>query len=323
MVSLVEGSAPLTAADLLACLRREYDALSPKLATAADYLIARPDEIAFTSMRQMAERAGVQPAVMVRLAQRIGLDGYESLREPFRAALRRQPAGLAQRARDLQAWVQQRGGGRPLTRLASELFALERENLAATLDGLDDGLGGDRLAAASQTMARSRCLYIVGQRSLFSVASYLQQVTSMFRSQVVLLDGVGDAWADALRQIGRDDTLMAFSFDPYARGTICAAQFAQSRGAGVIAVTDRENAPLAEFAKIVLPIATVGPGLVPSVVSAMAIAQTLANQMLALGGQAALEMLAATEMQFDAFDTFWDESRDVERNADDERAEGS
>lgn len=88
---------------ILADLEEVYPNLSPQLRRAARYLIERPDEIAFTSMRQLAERADVQPATIVRLAQAIGFDGYETLREPFRDALRQQPSGFGQRARNLLA----------------------------------------------------------------------------------------------------------------------------------------------------------------------------------------------------------------------------
>ena len=54
---------------ILADLQLVFPKLSPQLRQAAQYLIDRPDEIAFTSMRQLAERAEVQPATMVRLAQ--------------------------------------------------------------------------------------------------------------------------------------------------------------------------------------------------------------------------------------------------------------
>jgi choline dehydrogenase-like flavoprotein len=69
---------------ILSDLQQVYPNLSPQLRRAAHFLIDRPDEIAFTSMRQLADRAGVQPATMVRLAQAIGFEGYEALREPFR-----------------------------------------------------------------------------------------------------------------------------------------------------------------------------------------------------------------------------------------------
>lgn len=305
-MSRTQNTDLLEADELLARMRAEIGVLSPKLATAAAYLVERPDEIAFTSMRQMAERAGVQPAIMVRLAQRLGKAGYDALREPFRASLKGRTSDFGQQARDLQARVGNRGGGRPLGRLASELIALERENLATTLDAL----GGDRVAEASRALSAARCLYVAGQRSLLSVASYVHQVASMFRRDVVLLDGVGDAYADMLRHAGPDDTLLIFTFHPYTRGSIRAAQFAHRRGARIVAVSDGADSPLAELTEDMLCVASEGPGLVPSVVSAMAVAQILTNQMLAQGGQEALEALAETEAQLDAFEAYWDDDRD-------------
>jgi DNA-binding MurR/RpiR family transcriptional regulator len=303
----IEHGEALSADALLARLRSTHTLLSPKLAKAAGYLIERPDEIAFTSMRQMADRAGVQPAIMVRLAQRLGFGGYEALREPFRTALHHRAAGLGQRARDLQARIRMRGGGKPLTGLANELIALERENLAATLDSI----GGDRLAAASRTLVDAEVIYLAGQRSLFSVAHYMREVVAMFRHDVVLLDGVGSAYGDALRPIGPRDTLLAISFDPHPPGTIEAARFARRRGAAIIAVTDRDGSPLADLAGDLLTVVSQGPGLVPSAVAAIAIVQVLANQMLAQGGQTALEAIAATEEQFAGLDRRRNDSRDM------------
>ncbi len=284
---------------LLAQLRRTHASLSPKLALAAAYLIERPDEIAFTSMRQIADRAGVQPAIMVRLAQKLGFRGYEELRTPFRADLQRRPAGIGQRARDLQARIGQRGGGKPLERLAHEMIALERENLAATLDAI----GSERLAEISRLLADASVLYVSGQRSLFPAACYVHQVASMFRQNVVLLDGTGTAFSDPLRRVGPEDTLLVFSFEPHPRETVMAISFAHTHGARIVAVTDGFGSPLDMLADEVLPVAVDGPGLLPSVLSAMAIAQILIHQMLAQGGQAALEAIAATEAQLDAFFT--------------------
>jgi hypothetical protein len=50
---------------------------------------------------------------------------------------------------------------------------------------------------------------------------------------------------------------------------------------------------------------------VPSAVAAIAIVQVLANQMLAQGGQTALEAIAATEEQFAGLDRRRNDSRDM------------
>jgi len=286
---------------LLTRLRDVYDSLSPQLQRGAKYILDRPDEIAFTSMRQLAQRAEVQPATMVRLAQKMGLDGYDALREPFRDELRKQPSGYGRRARQLLARTGRRSGGRALIQLAGEMIAADRENLSLTMEAI----GADGLAATSTVLAKANRLYIMGMRSLYPAAFYTHYACSMFRGNAVLLDGPGGTFADAMRGIGDKDAMLIFSLEPYTSGVIQAATYAVERGAEVVAITDSLVSPLAALTPHLLLVGTDGPALSKSVVPAIAVAQALVAQMLAQGGQSALDAVAESEHQLDRFETYW------------------
>lgn len=288
---------------ILADLQDVYPRLSPQLRRAAHYLIDRPDEIAFTSMRQLAERAEVQPATMVRLAQALGFDGYEALREPFRDALRRQPAGFGQRARNLLARTSRRRRGRALAQLANEMVAADRDNLALSLEAI----GSDELAEAANVLADARRIYVVGQRSLFPAAFYVHYACSMFREEMILMDGNGGTFADRLRGISDADAMLVFSFEPYSRGAIEAAQYAAGRGASIVAVTDSLVSPLSSLTRHMLLVGTDTPALFKSVVPVLSIAQVLVAQILAQGGQGALTSVAESEHQLETFGAYWTE----------------
>ena len=288
---------------ILADLQQVYPNLSPQLRRAAHYLIERPDEIAFTSMRQLAERADVQPATMVRLAQAIGFDGYETLREPFRDALRQQPSGFGQRARNLLARTGRRSGGRALSQLANEMVAADRENIALSLEAI----GADELAEAARALAGARRIYLIGQRSLFPAAFYVHYACSMFRDNLILVDGNGGTFADGLRGVSDEDAMLVFSFEPYSRGTIEAAEYGAKHGATVIAITDSLVSPLAALTQHLLLVGTDTPALFRSVVPAMTISQVLVAQVLAQGGQDALSRVTESEHQLESFGAYWTE----------------
>lgn len=289
---------------ILADLQQVFPNLSPQLRQAAHYLIDRPDEIAFTSMRQLAERAEVQPATMVRLAQAIGFDGYEAMREPFRDALRQQPSGFGQRARNLLARTGRRSGGRALSQLAGEMMAADRENISLSLEAI----GADEMADAARVLAGARRIYLVGQRSLFPAAFYVHYACSMFRDNIVLLDGSGGTFADGLRGINEEDAVLVYSFDPYSRGTIAAAEYAAGHGATVIAVTDSLVSPLAVLTRHLMLVATDTPAMFRSIVPAMTVSQVLVAQILAQGGQEALSRVTESEAQLDRFGAYWTEA---------------
>lgn len=299
---------------ILSDLRDVYSRLSPQLRRAAHYLLDRPDEIAFTSMRQIAERAGVQPATMVRLAQAIGFDGYESLREPFRDDLRVQPAGFGQRARKLLARTGSRRRARALAHLASEMVGADRENLALSLEAI----GAEEMADAARALADARRIYVVGQRSLYPAAFYVHYACSMFRDDVILLDGNGGTFADQLRGISDADAMLAFSFDPYSRGSVEAARYASQRGARIVAVTDSLVSPLAVLTKHLLLVGTDTPALFKSVVPVLSVAQVLVAQIMAQGGQDALSRVAESEAQLQRFGAYWDGGDPVAADSDDD-----
>ena len=298
---------------LLAQLREAFPGLSPQLRQAARYLLDRPDEVALNSMRQLAASAGVQPATMVRLAQRMGCAGYEEWREPFRERLRRRPVPYGPQARDLQSRkdaARALGGAHDgLARLAVEMMASDRDNLANSLDAI----GAQRLSEAAAALAAARTLYVVGLRSQYPAAFYVQYACRMFRTGTILLDAQGGTFADDLRGMGGADAMLVFSVLPYSREAVEAARFAAERGAAVVSVTDSTVAPVARLSTYTLAVANDGPALFRSVVPTMAVAQTLVALLLAQGGADALAQVAESEAQLDRFEAYWPETEMAER----------
>ncbi len=304
-------SETIESAHLLAQMRAAFPSLSPQLRQAARFLLDRPDEVAFSSMRQLAAKAGVQPATMVRLAQRMGCAGYDEWREPFRDRLRRRPASYEPRARDLQARTGASGVSEGLARLVAEIIAADRDNLTVILEAI----GAERLGAAAAKLAKARWLYVVGLRSQYPAAFYVHYACRMFRTSTSLLDAQGGTFADDLRGIGADDAMLVFSVLPYSRESVEAARFAAERGAAVVSVTDSTVAPVARLSACTLCVATDGPALFRSVVPTMAVAQVLVALLLAQGGQVALARVAESEAQLNRFDAYWPETELADKPA--------
>ena len=76
-------------------LKATFDELSPRLKEAARWVIDHPDDVALLSTREQARRAGVTPATMTRLAQRLGLAGYDGVRKLYADACGSGPRVIA------------------------------------------------------------------------------------------------------------------------------------------------------------------------------------------------------------------------------------
>ena len=83
---------------LAAQIVKAFEALGPQLQAAARFVLDQPNDVALLSMREQARRAGVQPHTMTRLAQRLGLSGYDAVRALYAGAVREGALGFAGKA---------------------------------------------------------------------------------------------------------------------------------------------------------------------------------------------------------------------------------
>lgn len=271
-----------------------FEAMPAQLQAAARYVLDRPRDVALLSMREQARQAGVPPATMTRLAKRLGLDGYDSIRALYAEAVRTGDLGFAGRA-DAQLASQTLKGDRAL---AAEI--------ATTISGhvarLAEPAGLDRLAAAAARLAAAHRIYCLGLRAGHPIAWHLHYVLSLLGQRTVLLDAAGATGTDPIRAATPEDVLLAVSVSPYTRATVETARWAAERGVAVVAVTDSEVSPLAQLAVETVLVATDSPSFFHSLAPGFAVAEILAALVAGRGADAPAA-LRRTEAQLAAFDT--------------------
>ena len=260
-----------------------FESLSPQLQTAARYVLDRPDDVALLSMREQARRAGVPPATMTRLAQRLGLEGYDEVRALYAGAVRDGTLGFAGKA-GVQVEAQKLRGEQAL---ASDMV----QSLSRQIARLAEPAALERLADAAGRLHEARRIYCLGLRSCHAAAWHFHYMLSLLGDKTVMLDDAGGTGLDALRDAGREDILLAASVEPYARATIEAARYAAAEGVPVVALTDSEVSPLAQIASATILVATDSPSFFHSMTPLLAVAEILAALVAGRSGQKALDAL--------------------------------
>ncbi|MDP3069579.1 MAG: MurR/RpiR family transcriptional regulator [Opitutaceae bacterium] len=273
------------------------DGLPEQLQSAARYVLENPRDVALLSMREQARRAGLQPATMTRFAKRLGLDGYDRVRELHAEAIRQHGLGFAGKAR-AQASTQKLKGDRAL---AAEMVG----SLADQIAGLADPAVLDQLAAAAGRLHTARRVYGLGLRSSFPVAWQLDYILSLFGDRSVLLNCASGAGLDAIRGATERDVLIVISVKPYTRTTVETARYAAKNGVPIVALTDSQASPLARIATHVLLVPTGSPSFFHTMTPAFALAEIIASLAAGRGGEAAAGELKRTEAQLTAFNTHW------------------
>ncbi len=275
-----------------------YAGLSPQLRQAARFVLDRPDDVAFCTMRELAARAGVHPSTMIRLARRLDYAGYNEFRDLFRDQLRGAKIMYSERARALQSRPTGEG------RLMQEMAEADHQNISRTFDP-------DRLAEYSNSveiLKAARRIYAIGSRGSFPIAFSFQYSCSMFRDDVFLVEGRGATFSDELRDVGARDAVLAIAFSPYTRATVIASGYAAGEGARVVAITDSAMSPLARHAASTILVGCESPFFFQSVTAAQSAVQALLADLVAAGGARALAKLRESERRLSALNAYEDET---------------
>lgn len=285
--------------DVLRAIQRDFPCLSPQLQLGARFLIDHPEDVAVSSMRDIAGRAGVQPATLVRLAHSLGFSGWQALRAKFIDRVRATPHPFSRRAADL---ARRQDSGM----LFQETFGA----LAASIEATRRGIPDETVCAVAELLERADTVYIAGFRSCFAPAFTFYYAYRLFRpSGLVLLGGTGGVLEAELRALGKRDAVLLISFDPYSREAGVVADLAHAVGARLIAVTDSVVAPPARGADQTLIFSTGSTSFFPSIVAASALLESVIAVLLARAGRSAVDGVRAAEAQLFALGAYLRPSR--------------
>ena len=253
------------------------------------YISENYDKAAFMTASKLGENVGVSESTVVRFATEMGFKGYPELQK------------------ELQQMIK------------SKLTAVQRMEVSSNLIGEDDAikkvLNGDielirdtlesvsdvEFKSAVETINRAKKIYILGVRSSAALASFLYFYLNPVFENVVLVDtSSGSEMFEQMFRISEDDVCVAISFPRYSKQTINALRFINDRGTKIIAITDSDVSPIAEYADTLL----VAKSDMVSVVDSLVAPLSLINALIV-----ALTFSRREEVynNFNRLESIWDE----------------
>ena len=261
--------------DLSQALAELVHAASPAISGFAAWALEHPQEMAFHSVRALANRAGVNVNTVYRLSLALGFSGFEPCREAFQSALRQQRGLYGSRAAKLRSGA---GAG-----VVEKVRASAQHNL----DTLFSAQNVARIGQAAEMLAGARRIYCVGVRSCFSLAHYMSYSGRMAFPNFARPLAEPGSIADVLTETGPEDVIVLITFSLYSAEVVRAHASALSRSARIIAITDSYTSPIAREADIVFCLPMDGPQPLPSQGAGFALVEVIIAQMITQNGSAA------------------------------------
>ena len=252
--------------------------MPPQLRRAATFLLENAAAISVSSMRQLADAAGVKPNTLVRMARALGFEGFEDFRRPFQEQVRR---GGGQSYTNRARWLQDLSHGGELDRLFGDMAAASMNGIEAMFSGTDRA----SVQAAARQILGARATFVLGMGIANPLARNFAYLASMAVDTIQAIPQDGALPIDALARARRGDVLLAMTFKPYRRDVVEAVEAAQAQGLEVIALTDSPASPILVGARhgFLVPVDT--PQFFTSTVALAAFLETLMAFVIAEAGE--------------------------------------
>ncbi len=222
-------------------IERHYTKLTTQQRRIADYLLAHEHTVFAMSVSELAVAAQASEATVVRFAREVGFSGYHELRAALMEEVRQH---LTPEDRFATAEPSRAAAGTVVRVADSEI-----DNIRHTVTDLDP-------AELERFVAKLRRADLVATVGL-GVSSILARLAQYMlfqigvRSQFLRRDAI--TLIEQVELLPRNTTLWVFSLPPYSKQTVAAAARAKERRIPVVAITDRADAPVCEYAYAALP----------------------------------------------------------------------
>lgn len=224
---------------LFDAIKENYPKLSKGKKLLADFIVGSYEQAAFMTAAALGQRVGVSESTVVRFATDLGLEGYPQLQKQLREMLKSRLTTV-QRA-DMAVGMARSDALRSV--LSGDML-----DLRETLENVDF----DAFDKAVEAILNARKIYVLGLRSAMPLAQFLSYYLDFVCDNVMFINGAVQNIRERMVRLNEQDLLIGISFPRYDTKTIGAMNEAKSRGATVLAFTDRKDGPAGVIADIVL-----------------------------------------------------------------------
>lgn len=279
--------------DLLKTIEEGMSSFSKGQKLIASYILAHYDKAAYLTASKLGTLVGVSESTVVRFAIELGYEGYPDFQNSLRKLIRNRLTSF-QRIEVTNNLI---GDGDEIEKvLTSDIDKIRR-----TMEEIDR----DMFSQAVEHIVKAKTIYILGVRSSSSLAGFLNYNFRMIFNDVKFVQTTsGSELFEQIMPIGENDVMIAISFPRYSKRIINAVEYARSKGADVVALTDSSASPIATYANQLLLAHSDMASFVDSLVAPLSIINAIIVAVSRKKQDELTERLRALEEVWDRYDVY-------------------
>jgi DNA-binding MurR/RpiR family transcriptional regulator len=275
--------------DILALIQENMHTFSKGQKRIASFILESYDKAAFMTASKLGKKVNVSESTVVRFAAELGYDGYPDMQRSLQKMIRNRLTSVQR----IEVTNDRLGD----QDLLSMVLQSDIEKIRLTLEELDR----DSFEKAVDAIVSARKLYIIGVRSCAAMATFMSFYFNLIFDNVVKVSATTASEVfESLLRVGEGDVVIGVSFPRYSSRTVQAMNFARSRGATTIAITDSEVSPLSPISTYTLKARSDMASFVDSLVAPLSLIDAL---IVAVG----LKKREEISQTFQKLEHIWDE----------------
>lgn len=252
--------------NLLINIQNKMPKLSKGHKLIASFILEHYDKAAYLTASKLGEIVGVSESTVVRFAIEFNYDGYPKLQKALEELIKNKLTTVQR----MEVTADKISGKQKS--ILKTVLQEDLDNIKNTLEQINE----QEFERAVDVILESKRIYILGIRSSGALASFLGFYLNLMFDNVNLVytNSASEVFEQMLR-VAANDVVIGISFPRYSKKTVRAMEYANARGATVIAITDGNSSPLVKYAHYSLIAKSNMVSFVDSVVAPMSIINAL------------------------------------------------
>lgn len=243
-------------------------------------ILDAPQAVGFGTVADLARAASVGAASVVRLAAKLGYDGYSDLQESIQRDLTRQLRPAAERIRE------------DVDERRTEHLTAELGNVRASIEGVDEA---DVRTVVSRLADPDRPVAVLSGDASNGVARQFVGQLQQLRGGVSMLEGSDVAVHRDVAVLPTSTTVVVIDLRRYERWVLDAHRALRDRGVWSVGLTDSMLSPIASDAEVTFVVEAGAVGPFDSHVGTLSLLNLLANGVAVELRSSAADRLTAIE----------------------------
>lgn len=205
------------------------------------YIEEHYEKAAFMTASKLGETVGVSESTVVRFATELGYDGYPKLQKAMQEMIRNKLTSVQR----IEVTSNRIGDDNVLDNVLNQ----DIDKIRRTIEEISH----EDFNRAVDEICNAERIYIFGVRSTAAIASFLGYYFELIFDNVRVINTSSQTSTyEHIFRMTDKDVMIGISFPRYSSMAVDAMNFARSRGAHAIAITDSTTSPLVQCADSLL-----------------------------------------------------------------------